>query len=257
VNFQRLLRIDWDVIAGIIAAVMAMMLSFLGLATANVAQGIILLLLALLLVRDLRDESRGHRLFEHVDLVRRHLSSVQGAMKPSDVHLIDPKNLRPAFAQFAGDLYGDVTWFNFCCQMFRRQEIFDATLRPIFDNPHVTSVHLLCNPDERHHWDTDVLPKLQACDGTRKLQGPFWGDIRGSVSFILGDIGGDGRNEALVAILDEPFAAYNTGPTVPRYILRLTSTCELVAHIEEVARHATSDFRSDVEAAAESGSRRR
>ena len=177
-------------------------------------------------------------------------------MKPPAVHLIGPKKLRQEFMQFAGDLYGDVTWFNCCCQMFRRQEIFDATLRQIFDNPHVTSVHLLCNPEERPHWETDVLPKLRMCDGMKKLQGPFWGKIRGSVSFILGDVGGDGRNEALVSILDEPFSAYNGGLTVPRYILRLLSSCELLAPIEEVARHATSDFRSDVESAAESAAKR-
>ena len=45
---RRLLRIDWDVVAGIIAAVVAMLLSYMGLVSETVGRGIILLLCALL-----------------------------------------------------------------------------------------------------------------------------------------------------------------------------------------------------------------
>ena len=75
-NLQRLLRIDWDVIAGIIAAILAMLLSFMGVVSENVVRGIVLLLVALLLIRDLRAEARIQRLFDHLDLVRRHLSGM-------------------------------------------------------------------------------------------------------------------------------------------------------------------------------------
>lgn len=250
-NVQRLLRVEWDVIAGILAAIVAMLLSFMGIASETIVRGIILLLCALLLIRDLRSESRLHRLFEIVDLLRRHLASVQDAVKGPEVKLVGPKKLRQETTAFSEALYGEVLWFNFCSRMFRRQEMFDAILRPIFENPHVTSVRINCRPEERPFWEADVLPKLQACEGRTKLHGPFWGSIRGNVSFILGDVGGDGRNEALVTILDEPFAAANFGPSVPRYALRLLSHCDLVAQIEELSRHVKADFRSDPEAAAE------
>ena len=54
---RHLLRIDWDVIAGIIAALVAMLLSFMGLVSETDGRGIILLLCALLLIRDLRGEA--------------------------------------------------------------------------------------------------------------------------------------------------------------------------------------------------------
>lgn len=248
---QRLLRIEWDVVAGIIAAVIAMLFSFMGVATEPVVRGIILLLLALLLIRDLRGEGRTNRLFDHVDYLRRQVVSLHEAVNGPDLKLIGPKKLRQEFVQFTDAIYGEVTWFNFCGRMFRRQEIFDAVLRPMFENPKITAIRILCSPEEHRSWEADVLPKLQTCAGRKKLHGPFWGPIHGDTSFILGDVGGDGHNEALVAILAEPFSAPNIGPTVPRYALRLFSHCELMGQVEELMRHAITSFRSDVEEAEE------
>jgi hypothetical protein len=216
VGFRRLLRIDWDVIAGIIAALVAMFLSFLGLVSETVGLGIVLLLCALLLTR------------------------VSDAVKPSEIQLIGPKKMRQAYSTFATSLYGDVRWFNVCCRMFRRQEVFDSTLRPLLDNPNVTSIRLLCRPEERSGWHAEVLPKLRQCENRAKLQEPSWAPIPGNVSFLIGDVDGDGRNEALVSILDEPFAALSHGTSVPRYLVRVFSDCELMLHIEEVTRYATN-----------------
>jgi len=53
-----------------------------------------------------------------------------------------------------------------------------------------------------------------------------------------------------VSILEEPFAAASHGTSVPRYLIRLFSACDLMSQIEEAARYATNDFdaesRSDV-----------
>ena len=242
VFFRRLLRIDWDVVAGIIAALVAMLLSFMGLVSETVGLGIILLLCALLLTRDLRGEAREIRMFDKLDLVKRQLVGLTDAVKPSDIQLIGPKKMRQGYVNFATALHGDVRWFNACCRMFRRQEVFDATLRPLIDNPNVTSIRLMCRPEEQQNWKSDVLPKLRKCENGDKVHEPSWGAIRGNISFLIGDIDGDGRNEALVSILDEPFAAYNVGPTVPRFLLRAFSACDLMAHLEEVVRHASSDF---------------
>ena len=238
---RRLLRIDWDVVAGIIAAVVAMLLSFMGLVSETVGRGIILLLCALLLIRDLRGEAREHRMFDKLDVIKRHAASLTAA-KQGDVHLIGSKKMRQEFADFAATLYGEVRWFNACCRMFRRQEVFDATLRPFLDNPNVTAVHLLCRPEERPGWLADLQPKLQKSVHGGKVRPPAWGPIRTSVSFVLGDVDGDGRDEAMLSILEEPFAASNQGPAVPRFLLRVFSQCDLIATLEEMARHATSDF---------------
>lgn len=245
---RHLLRIDWDVIAGIIAAITAMLLSFMGLVSETVGRGIILLLCALLLIRDLRGEAREHRMFDKLDIIKRHIANLIVA-RQTDVHLIGAKKMRHEVAEFATTVYGEVRWFNACCRMFRRQEVFDATLRPFLDNPNVTAITMLCRPEERQCWLTDLLPKLQKADHGDKLKAPLWGPIRTHVSFILGDIDGDGRDEALLSIAEEPFSTVNQGPSVPRFLLRVFSHCDLMVPLEEMARHATSEFVSTAEKA--------
>ena len=118
-------------IAGIIAALVAMLLSFMGLVSEPVGLGIILLLCALLLTRDLRGEAREIRMFDKLDLIKRHVVDVSVALKPAEIQLIGPKKMRQSYASFVTALYGEVRWFNACCRMFHRQEIFDLTLRPL------------------------------------------------------------------------------------------------------------------------------
>ncbi len=247
---RYLLRIDWDVVAGIIAALVAMLLSFMGLVSETVGRGIILLLSALLLLRDLRGEARQHRMFDKLDTIIRHVSHLTAATQ-ADVHLVGPKAMRKELTAFATTVYGDVLWFNACCRMFRRQEVFDATLQPFLENPHVRSVQLLCRQEERPYWFTDLVPKLRKSIHGGKVRPPLWGPIHTDVSFMLGDVDGDGRNEAIMSIMAEPFATPNMGTTVPRYLIRVFSHCELMAPLEELVRHATSGFEPEGELAAE------
>lgn len=243
---RRLLRIDWDVVAGIIAALVAMLLSFMGLVSDTVGRGIILLLCALLLIRDLRGEAREIRMFDKLDVIKRHVAGLMAA-RQADVQLIGPKRMRQEFADFATTVYGEVRWFNTCCRMFRRQEVFDATLRPFLENPHVTAIHLLCRPTERQAWLADLLPKLQKCDHGDKVRPPLWGEIRTDVSFVLGDVDGDGKDEAVLSISEEPFSTSAQGLAVPRFLVRVFSHCELIPPLEDMARHALSGFSPNVE----------
>ena len=219
-SLRYLLRIDWDVVAGIIAALVAMLLSFMGLVSETVGRGIILLLSALLLIRDLRGEAREHRMFDKLDMIIRQVNHLKAASH-ADIHLIGPKTMRKDLLAFATTIYGDVTWFNVCCRMFRRQDVFNATLRPFLDNPHVTSLQLLCRPEERPYWLSDLLPKLRSCPHGDKVRPPLWGPIHTDVSFMLGDVDGDGRDEAMLSVLEEPFATTGTEPNVPRYLVRV------------------------------------
>lgn len=86
-----LLRYDWDVIAGVLAAVIALVLHFLHIAESEVVLAIMLALVALLLLRDLRSEGRSHRLAEEVERVNGRLLEVQQALAPSDALLIGPR----------------------------------------------------------------------------------------------------------------------------------------------------------------------
>jgi hypothetical protein len=239
---KQFLKLDWDVIAGVLAAVIALILHFLHVAESDIVTAIILALLALLLLRNLKAESLGHRLAEDVEGLRAQVSDVQHAVVPPDAVLIGPHRLRHEFERFAVDVHGDVVWYNACCLMFKRQEVFDVTLRLVLDNPHVTSIQLICDESERPIWETDVLPKVQACQGTGKLRIPVWRKLPQTISFISAEVRTHGQPEVLLSFWGEPFMARIIERSVPRYIFRIQKHSELIARLSEVERqHRLAD----------------
>jgi hypothetical protein len=108
---KMLLQYDWDVIAGVLAAVVALVLHFLHIAESEVVLAIMLALIALLLLRDLRSEGRSHRLAEVVERVNGRLLEIQQALVPPDALLIGPQRLLQEFERFAVDAQGDLTWY--------------------------------------------------------------------------------------------------------------------------------------------------
>lgn len=245
----RLLRIDWDVVAGALAAVLAMLFHLLGIASEEVVRGVMLLLLALLLVRDLRQESRTHRLTDAVQTLIRRVTDVEAAVGRRDVAVIGPKQLRREFDRFVAEIRGDVTWYHVCSRMFRRQELFDSTLGRLLENDAIRSIQLLLDEREHEMWRTDIQPKVSKHAAAAKVRAPLWGSLTGGVSFILGEIGEGGTPEALVGILEEPFAARTTTASLPRYVLRIQDDSELLNHFVELARHASTVFEADGEPA--------
>ncbi len=231
-----LLQYDWDVIAGVLAAVIALILHFLHIAEGDVVLAIILTLLALLLLRDLRAESRNHRLAEEAEHIHQRLRDVQQALIPPDALLIGPQRLRPEFERFALAAHGELTWYNVCCLMFKRQEVFDATLRLAIENPHVTSIQLICDEREKALWESEVLPKVQQCDGGSKVRAPLWGQVPETISFIVADTDAKGRAEVLLSFWGEPFMARTLERSVPRYIFRVQHHSELVGRLVELVR---------------------
>lgn len=233
---KMLLQYDWDVIAGVLAAVVALALHFLHIAESEVVLAIMLALIALLLLRDLRSEGRSHRLAEEVERVNGRLLEIQQALVPPDALLIGPQRLLQEFERFAVDAQGDLTWYNVCCLMFKRQEVFDATLRMAIDNPQVTSIQLICDEREKTLWETEVKPKVQQCAGAAKVREPLWGNVPETISFILADTRAKGRAEVLLSFWGEPFMARTLERSVPRYIFRVQHHSELVGRLAELVR---------------------
>ena len=73
---------------------------------------------------------------------------------------------------------------------------------------------------------------------------------RNTVSRLrLSGSGPDGRNEALVAIMDEPFSSANQNPSVPRFTFHVYSQSELMMPLEDLVRSATTEFEADADPA--------
>ncbi len=74
-RLKRLISVDWDAIAGVLAAVIALILHLLHVVQPGILRTIVLMILALLLIRDLRREHPEGRLFE---IIPRYVFHVQG-----------------------------------------------------------------------------------------------------------------------------------------------------------------------------------
>lgn len=235
-RLKTILRLEWDAIAGVIAAVAAIVLELLHVAEPPVLVAVTLAVLALVLVRDLRREPREEQLFEAVQRNATDLSRLTAAVLPPDAHLIGPGRLRSESERFAAQARGDVTYFNVCLLMFRPQSLFDKLLRPAIENEAVRSIQFILDHGERERWERDVAPKVAACLHGAKVREPHWCSLHESVSFILADTEPGGRPEALLSFWGEPFMSSAVELQVPRYIFRVQRHSELVPRLAELER---------------------
>lgn len=140
---KRFLKMDWDVIAGIAAAVIAIVLHLLHIAEADVIFTIVLVFLALLLLRDLRRETADERLAETSEETKTAVERLQASIMPPEAILIGPSRLRAESRKFCETASGEMIWFNVCFTMFQSHEVFDLMLRPAIEYPRVTSIRFV------------------------------------------------------------------------------------------------------------------
>lgn len=234
---KKLLRVDWDIIAGITAAVLAIVLHLLHIVEVDVLFTIVLVLLALLLFRDLRRESHDEHTAETLHQLSSSVQDVRLSLDAPDAILIGPRNLRAESQRFVESARGDMIWFNVCFLMFRTQDVFDLLLRPAIENPHVTSIQFMSDRSEQNLWEQYMAPRIAECAGRDKVAPPMWRDLPQTVSFILGDTDANGKPEALLSFWGDPFMSKATGRQVPRYIFRIQSHSDLIAQFIELDRH--------------------
>lgn len=239
---KQFLRIDWDIIAGVLAAVIALVLHLLHIADVDVLFTIVLVLLALLLIRDLRRESLDERLTETVQETKAAVEEVRLSIQPPDAILIGPRQLRDESRRFVESASGDMVWFNVCLQMFKSQEVFDLLFKPAIENAAVRSIQFVSNDTEQELWESHVRPKIEECSGKAKVREPRWVELPETVSFILAETSPKGATEALLSFWGEPFMSRTTGKQVPRYIFRVQSNSDLISQFVELERqHRMSD----------------
>ena len=235
VMLKRLITQEWEALAGIIAAVAAIVLHFLHYTEVDTLLAITLVLIALLFLRDLRHESQMNKISAAAEKANTTLGDIKAYIKPSDVTLIGPTELRAASEQFARKGQGVVVWYNVCLRMYKAQEPFDVMLRPFIENPKVTSLRFVLGTGEKERWHNDVLPKINACNGYKKVTEPHWARLEERLSFVITEAG-EGKAEALVSFWGEPFMAVSTDKSVPRYILHVRENSDLIARLKEVER---------------------
>jgi hypothetical protein len=233
----RFLSYEWDAIAGILAAVVALILHLFNIVDEPILFSIMLALMALLFINFMRHTQNNERTAEQVDQTQKMVVRMQSSLSTPDVVLIGPRQLRRANEQFARNMRGEVVLFNVCLSMYRTQPLFDALLRPAIENHQVTSIQFVLDESQQGLWQTEILPKITACDGSNKVQEPHWCALKKNISFILADTQSEAAEEALLSFWGEPFMAQSTERNVPRYIFHIQAHSELLPHLVEVERN--------------------
>ena len=234
---KRIIRLDWDVIAGIIAALVALILHFLHIVEIGVLLAIALVLLALLLIRDFRREYHAEQVIASSERTEAAVQDIKSALKPPDIILIGPSELLSASKQFAQRGQGEVIWFNVCLYMFHTQPTFDALLRPFIENPSITSIQFISDNSEKKLWESEVKAKAMVCPGCEKIKEPIWRDLKETVSFIFIETESGGRGEALLSFWGEPFMSKSAGRDIPRYVFHVQEHSELLIRLKELERN--------------------
>lgn len=234
---HRLYSIEWDAIAGILAATTAIILHLFHVVDEHIILPIVLALMALLFLNFMRHTHRNEHTAGQVERTQKIVAKIKSSLTIPEVSLIGPRRLRTANEQFGRDMHGEATYFNVCLSMYRTQPLFDALLRPAIENALVTSIQFVLDENQRDLWQAEILPKIAACDGSSKVQEPHWCALGKNLSFILADTQPHGETEALLSFWGEPFMAQSTERKVPRYIFHVHAHSELLPHLVELDRN--------------------
>lgn len=235
VKRMRIREKEWDAIAGAVAACVALVLHLFHVVNTNVLLSVLLVLTALLLIRDLRREAADDRVENVLRALAADAQHILSQLVTPDVVLIGPRGLLAETERFAVVARGEMTWFNVCLDMFIPQVVFDAMLRPAIENPAVTKIQFFIDERELEKWDRIIVPKASECVGAAKLVVPVTCAMGESLSFILAEVDGN-VVEALLSFWGEPFMSSAAGRDVPRYIFRVDGSSELIARFVDLER---------------------
>ncbi|HEU0186299.1 MAG TPA: hypothetical protein VFR06_00240 [Gallionellaceae bacterium] len=240
---KRLLSLEWDAIAGIVAAVAAIILHLLHVVDEHVILPIVLALMALLFINFMRHTRNNEITAEQVDRTVHALNRIQSALKHPDVILVGPRHLRSANEQFIRHMSGDTIWFNVCLSMYKPQPLFDSLLRPAIENPMVSSIQFILDESQMNLWQQFIQPRIAACSGSAKVREPRWCNLTKTLSFIIADSQLSGGTEALLSFWGEPFMAQTTERDVPRFIFHVQRHSDLLPHLVELERNCVRAHR--------------
>jgi len=235
-NIKKILSFEWDAIAGIIAAVAAIILHLLHVVDEQVILPIMLALLGLLFINFMRHAKSNESTAEQVDHAVTVVDNIQATLQQPGVVLVGPRHLRSTNEEFIRNMSGEVVWYNVCLSMYQPPPLFEALLRPALDNPMVTSIRFVLDESQQSLWQEAIQPKIEMCAGNSKVREPRWCHLSKTVSFILGDSRQSGGTEALLSFWGEPFMAQSSERDVPRYIFHIQKNSELLPHLVDLER---------------------
>ncbi len=233
---NSLFKQDWDGLAGIIAAVSAIILHLFHVVDSGILLSVTVALVSLIFIRGLRRDHRMERIEESLLKTQKTLNKFHATLVPSEVQLVGPENLRDVTHEFSTKARGEMIWFNVSPLMFRRQEVFDSFLRPAIENSQVDSIQFIFDESKRSLWESELVSKIEALPKNEKIKEPYWSTIEDNVSIIASNIRQEKLTECLVSIWSEPFMLNIVEHQIPRYIFHVFPKSELLGRLIDLIR---------------------
>ncbi len=168
-NKSKLSKIEWDAVAGIVAAGIAIILHWLHIVDEETILLILLALVGLLFMNFLRHSEENRKTAEQVTHTLAKVDRIDAGIQTPDVILIGPRHLRARYTECLNDLGGETLWFNLCLSMYRTQPLFEALLKPAIDNPAVKSIQLVLSHDLQALWQEVVKGFVESSDSPGKV----------------------------------------------------------------------------------------
>lgn len=233
---NNLFKQDWDGLAGIIAAVSAIILHLFHVVDTSVLLSVTVALVSLIFIRGLRRDHRMERIEETLMKTQSTLKNFHATLAPSEFKLVGPEELRDATHEFSSKAQGEMIWFNVSPLMFKQQKVFDAFLRPAIENSQVDSIQFILDESKRSLWESELVSKIAALPKSEKIKEPYWSTIDDNMSIIASNIGKEKLTECLVSICSEPFMLSIAGHQIPRYVFHVFPKSELLGRLTDLIR---------------------
>lgn len=235
-KLKKFLSYEWDAIAGIATAMIASVLHLLHALSEEMMLSVVLALIALLFINFMRHARNNEISAEQIDRTEAAVHRIHAGLVLPGVVLVGPRHLRTHHDQFTKHMKGDSIWFNVCLSMYKPQALFDALLRPVIENPTISSIQFILDSRQQSTWHDAIMPKILDCAGHGKVREPRWCSLERNISFILADSHASDGTEALLSFWGEPFMAEATERQVPRFIFHVQKHSELLPHLIELGR---------------------
>jgi hypothetical protein len=134
ITIKKLLKTDWEIIAGITAAVAIIVLKFLHLLT------LAIVLLAGLFLRELRKESVFDKLAEDIGELQAGMKLLTVSQAEQGSTLVTPAAMYDAMCAFSRHAQGVCVFKHISPFMFKKDKLFDAFLKPMLESDAVSEV---------------------------------------------------------------------------------------------------------------------
>lgn len=235
-TIRKFLTLEWDAIAGIIAAVIATILHLLHIVDEHVILPIILALIALLFINFLRHTKNTEVEAEQLEETRELVAKIQASLASPEVVLVGPNQLHATYESFLRRMKGDVLWFNVCLSMYQSEQQFATMMLPALENQKIDSVEFILDSSQKELWDAVISPRIGKMSSARTIKQPQWRCLSKTIALIISDYHSSNCTEALISFWGEPFMTEHISRSVPRFVLHVHSHSELLPYLKELIR---------------------